>query len=406
MGYLKDTARGVFWIGSFRGITRAISLFKTILLARLLSPTQFGVFGVVALTMSLLEVVTETGVNTVLVQQKGKVYEYINSAWVVSIFRGIGIALIMVLLSGPVSLFFHIPESAHLIVLCAVIPLLRGFINPSEVNFQKDLLFKQEFIFRTVIFSIDALVSITLAILYKTPESLVWGLMAGAASELVLSHIFLNPKPHFSFHKDTIRFVIKRGKWLTVSGILDYLIQNGDNIVVGRLLGSSPLGFYQMSYQISTLPVTEISNILSKVTFPVFMKLSHDRKLLFKAYIKTVTTIGVLVGIVASVLLIFTRPFVLLVLGEKWISIVPTLQVLAVFAFFKSLVLSSYAYFLSIEKQEIVSLIPLIAFVSMFIVIIPLVNMYGMVGAALAALFGALFSLIPVVYYLLKESKK
>ncbi len=405
MGYFKDTARGIFWIGSFRGFTRILSLVKTILLARLLSPEQFGVFGVVALTMSLLEVLTETGVNTVLVQQKGKVTEYINSAWVVSIVRGFGIAFIMVLLSGPISVFFHIPESAHLIVLCAVIPIFRGFINPSEVNFQKNLLFKEEFIFRTVIFSIDAFVSILLAFILRSPESLVWGLMVGALVELILSHIYLNPKPHFNISKESISFIVHRGKWLTATGILDYFIQNGDNIVVGRLLGSTPLGLYQMSYQVSTLPVTEISNILSKVTFPIFMKISANRKQLFAAYLKTVGVVAVLVGFAALILILFTNTFVSLVLGQKWMSIVPTLRVLAIFAFVKSLVLSSYAYFLAVEKQEIVTVIPLFAFVAMFVTIIPLVNSFGMIGAAVAALIGALFSMIPVLYFLLKTQK-
>ncbi len=405
MSYLKDSVRGVFWIGSFRGITRAMSLLKTILLARLLSPAQFGIFGVVALTMSLLEVFTETGINIVLVQQKGKVHEFIDSAWVVSIFRGFSIAAVMIFFSGPVSIFFNIPESAHLIVLCAIIPILRGFINPSEVNFQKDLLFKEEFLFRTSIFAVDATISIVLALIYRTPDSLVWGLMAGAFCELVLSHILLKPRPKFHFHKKTAAFIVNRGKWLTFSGILDYLIQNGDNIVVGRLLGATPLGLYQMSYQISTLPVTEISNILSKVAFPIFVKISDNKRNLIKAYFKTLGVVVILSGALSLVLFIFTTPLVNLILGDKWLSIIPTLKVLAVFAFTKSIVLSSYSFLLSIERQEAISIIPFVGFVAMFSCIVPLVNMYGMSGAAVSALIGAICSLAAAFYFISKESR-
>ncbi len=401
MSLKKDAIRGVTWIGAFRGITRAVSLGKTVILARLLSPSQLGVYGVAALTMSLLEVFTETGINTVLIQLKSDFAEYVNSAWVVSIIRGTFISIVMLLVSSLVSLFFNSPDSRNLILLAAAIPFVRGFINPSEIVFQKELQFNKEFIFRTSIFLVDALVSITLTLITKTPESLIWGLLAGAVCEVLLSNLLITPRPALSFASDKLKFIVKRGKWMTASGILDYLIQNGDNIVVGRLLGSQSLGFYQISYQVSTAPVTEISNILSKVTFPIFVKLSLEKDKLFKAYLKVLLIIGVLVGILSLLLVVFTGPIVF-VLGQKWESIIPIIRVLAIFAFVKSLVLSSYAYFLAIERQEVVTVISLIGFVSMFAVIIPLVSTFGILGAAYAALLGSLVSIAPVVYYLRK----
>ncbi len=403
MSYLKDTARGVAWIGLFRILTRAISFGKTILLARILSPEQFGVFGVVALTLSLLEVFTETGVNTVLIQLKKNATEYINSAWVVSIVRGVVIAIGMVLGSQFVGVFFHIPESASLIALAAAIPFVRGFINPSVVNFQKELLFRKEFVFRTIIFSVDAFTSIGLTLLLKSPAGLVWGILMGAVFEMLLSHIFLNPKPKLEFKRENLSYVVHRGKWMTMSGIFDYLIQNGDNIVVGRLLGPGPLGLYQMAYQISTVPVTEISNILSKVAFPVFVKMGDDRRLLVKAYAQLVITIAAVVGMVSLTLIVLSPQFVQLILGEKWISIVPVLQILLLFAFVKSVVLSSYAFFLAIERQELLTLISLVGLFCMAISIVPLISTFGIVGAAYATLIGALFSMLPMGYYLYRE---
>lgn len=397
MSYLKAAASGVVWIGLMRGVTRGISFGKAILLARLLTPEQFGVFGVVALTMSLLEVITETGVNTVLVQLREEVHSYINSAWVVSIVRGVFIFLIMLVAANPVAQFFQIQESASLIVFAALIPLVRGFINPSEVNFQKELLFKKEFIFRTTIFLLDSFISIILAVILRSPIAFIWGLLAGAILEVILSHIFLTPHPRLSFEKEKVIRILNRGKWLTFSGVTDYITQNGDNIIVGRLLGSVQLGFYQMAYQISTLPVAEISNILSKVTFPVFMKFADDRAKLMNAYMHLLRLVILLAGLSALVLIVLTEPIVGLLLGNQWISIIPVLRVLAVFAFIKSIVLSSYAFFLSIEKQERVSIISASGFIAMFIVIIPLVIQFGIVGAALAATVGSFCALLVMI---------
>ena len=376
-----------------------MSLGKTLILAHILSPAQFGVYGIAALTLSLLEVFTETGVNTVLIQLKQKADDYIDSAWVVSIIRGALICIIMLLGANAVSTFFSIPESLNLIVLASAIPLIRGFINPSIVNFQKDLLFQKEFAYRTLVFGVDAVVSVSLALITRNPESLIWGLLIGAGFEVILSHIIVSPRPRFVFQKENLKLIIHRGKWMTATGILDYLVQNGDNMVVGKLLGSSSLGLYQMSYQVSTLPVTEISNILSKVTFPIFMKMSSDKARLRSAYYRVVLFIAGVVGFITVLILLFSNVF-LFILGPQWTDIIPTIRILSIFAFFKSVILSSYAFFLAKGLQEHVSVISLTGFISMFIVILPLVNTFGVNGAAYAALFGSLVSIFPMIYYL------
>ena len=107
MGYTKDTMRGVGWVGGLRLITRIVSFARIAILARLLSPVQFGVFGIAMLVTALLEVFTETGVNIILVQEKKDIKEYINSAWIVSIVRGIAISTIIFFSASFVSIFFH-----------------------------------------------------------------------------------------------------------------------------------------------------------------------------------------------------------------------------------------------------------------------------------------------------------
>lgn len=111
MKHIKQAIKGVGWMAFLRVTTRGLAFIRLAVLARVLSPFQFGVYGIASLILSLLEIFTETGVNVVLIQSKGKITEYLNTAWVVSIFRGIIISLLMILLSYPVSLFFNSKES-------------------------------------------------------------------------------------------------------------------------------------------------------------------------------------------------------------------------------------------------------------------------------------------------------
>jgi len=99
MGYTKQTIKGISWIGAFRIVTRIISFARTALLARLLTPRDFGVFGIATLVLSFLEIVTETGINIILVQKKENINEFINTAWVTSIIRGVLISIFIIVLT-------------------------------------------------------------------------------------------------------------------------------------------------------------------------------------------------------------------------------------------------------------------------------------------------------------------
>ena len=113
-------------------------------MARILLPEQFGAYAVALLALGLLEVITETGVNIVLIQEQN-VDDYVSSAWIVSIVRGVGIMLILLIGSPFIAGFFHSSQSLPLLYIIAIVPLLRGFINPAIVKFQKDLLFGRDF---------------------------------------------------------------------------------------------------------------------------------------------------------------------------------------------------------------------------------------------------------------------
>jgi len=95
MSFFRKTVKGLSWMGALRVVTRGFTYARTIILARLLVPAQFGVFGVASLALGFLEVITETGVNVFLIQEKAELKEYVDTAWLVSILRGILIFLMI-----------------------------------------------------------------------------------------------------------------------------------------------------------------------------------------------------------------------------------------------------------------------------------------------------------------------
>lgn len=402
MGYTKDTLKGLSWVGGLRGAYRAISFIKTIILARLLTPLQFGAFGVAGLSLALLEVLSETGVNVLLIQEKEDIKKYLNSAWIVSITRGFFIGFLIFLVAPFVSQFFNSPDSLLLLRLMSLVPILRGFINPAEVIFQKELQFHKEFFFRSSIFLVDALVAVSLAFLTHQASSMVFGLIAGALLEVFLSFYFILPRPRLLFEREYFNKLFHRGKWVTLSGIFNYLFHNFDNIVVGRLLGTVSLGLYQMGYSFSMLLITEIADVFSRVTFPVYTRISEDKARLKAAFAKTMFVITFLALPFGLILFLFPEIIISTLLGPKWLGVVPVLKVLAVFSVVRTISGSSSALFLAVGKQEYVTIVTLISILGLAIPIVPLVVRFGIVGAAYAALIGAVFAVPFFAYFTIK----
>ncbi len=403
MGYFKDTLKGISWMAALRFVTRALAILKIAVIARILLPYQFGLYGISLLVLGFLETLTETGINIFLIQEKDKTKEYLNSAWVVSIIRGFLIALLIIASSSFVVSFFASPAATYLLYLVALVAVVRGFINPAEINFQKNLQFNKLFIFTSFLFLVDTSVAITLAYLTKSEAAMIWSMVASAGVEVILSFIIFKERPTLAFELEKIKKVIERGKWITSAGVLSYTFQNLDNVVVGKILGTAPLGIYQQAYKISTIPVTEAEQIFNKVTFPIYVNISLERERLRKAFLRTTLTIIGLVIPVGIFVFVFAREIVLILLGEKWLAAVSVLKILAIFGILKAILNSAYSLFLAVKKQEIVTLVELISIIGLAIPLVPLTMKYGLVGTGISVIIGGVVSLPVIAYFLFKE---
>ncbi|MGA2910739.1 MAG: oligosaccharide flippase family protein [Candidatus Microgenomates bacterium] len=396
MGYFKDALKGISWMTALEGLTKAVAVLKIAVLARILTPSQFGSYGIALLVLGFLEVITETGINVFLIQEKDEIQKYLNSAWVVSIIRGTLVSLLIFLSAPLVIHFFNTPQVITLLYLIAAVAFIRGFINPMEVTFQKELKFMKQFLFQGLLYLIDAGVAISLGIITHSESAMIISMIVAATVEVILSFAIFKDRPRLNLDKEKFLKVIHSGKWVTGAGIFAYIFQNIDNVTVGKVLGTTSLGFYQQSYSISTLPVSGVSDIFSVVMFPVFVKISDDAKILKKAFIRAFGAIFFLAIVFGVVILGFAHPIILVFLGPKWLSIEPVLKVLAVFGVLKSILNSTYSLFLSLKMQKTVMLSELFGIVGMGLVIYPLVLKYGIVGAGYSTIIAVICSL-PVI---------
>lgn len=405
MGYFKDTLKGVSWMTAFRGLYRIIGVIRIAIIAHLLSPFNIGLFGIVTIVLGFLEILTETGINVFLIQEKENIDNYINNAWVVSIIRGAVISVLIFMAAGIISNFFGSSGARNLLLIAALVPLIRGFINPSVVKFQKELLFHKEFQYRISVYIVESVFSVLGVILLRNPFGLVYGLLAGAIFEVIYTFIVARPWPKLEFDKMKTQKVIDRGKWVTLYGIFDYLYTQSDNIVVGRILGVAPLGIYDNAYTISTAPLTEVGDIFYRVTFPVFAKISGEAARLKSAFWKNTLVNFILMMGAGIFIFVFAGPIVQILFGKGWEAAIPVVKLLSILGVVRGVASSTGSLLVAKEKQKYSAIITMVSTLGLWVSIIPLTVRYGIIGAGAAAIIGTLISVPFTVYFVNKALK-
>ena len=188
----SDTQKAVkssFWVFLFRAGTRTISLIRTVVLARLLIPRDFGVFGIAMLTVSGLETVSKTGFDQALIQKHEKQETYLNAAWTMNILRGIVLTVFIFTISPLIADFFAEPNAERYLKLLSLWFLIRGVINIGILNYQMELEYQKRY-FLEILASLGGLTaSVATAFVVESPLALVVGALSESMILLLASYI-------------------------------------------------------------------------------------------------------------------------------------------------------------------------------------------------------------------------
>jgi len=390
----KRVVRGGIWVFAMRIANRSLGFIRTIILARLLAPHDFGLFGIAMLTIATLETFSQTGFQAALVQKKKNVEPYLDTAWTISAIRGIILFLILFSSAPLIANFFDSAQATLIIKVIAVSTLLSGFRNIGIIFFQKELEFNKQFLYEISATLVDLTVAIILAFMLRNVWALVWGGLAANFVRVFMSYIIHPYRPRIKFEKEKFQELFAFGKWVLGSSILVFLITQGDDIFVGKMLGVTALGLYQMAYLISNLPATEITHVISQVTFPAYSKLQDDLPKLREAYLKILQLTTFISIPFAGGIFIFAPEFTKIFLGDKWMPMVPAIQVLVLAGLLRSISATTGSVFQAVGKPEIVTKWQPVRLLVLAAVIYPFTLQWGILGTSLAVVSCNLISTI------------
>jgi O-antigen/teichoic acid export membrane protein len=401
----KRIVRGGIWVFALRITNRALGFIRTIILARLLAPHDFGLLGIAMLAIATLETFSQTGFQSALIQKKKNVESYLDTAWTVSAIRGIFLFLILFSSAPVIAKFFNSPQATLVIKVIAVSTLLSGFRNIGIIFFQKELEFNKQFIYEFSGTLVDITVAISLAFILRNVWALVWGGLAANFVRVFMSYIIHPYRPRIKFEKEKFKKLFDYGKWVLGSSILVFLITQGDDIFVGKMLGVTALGLYQMAYLISNLPATEITHVISQVTFPAYSKLQDDLPKLRDAYLKVLQLTAFISIPLAGGIFILAPEFTKIFLGDKWMPMVPAIQILVLAGLVRSISATTGPMFQAVGKPEIITKWQPVRLFVLFALIYPFTIQWGILGTSLAVLLGNLISAIGFSVKVVKITK-
>ena len=381
-----------FWVFALRITDRLFYLTRLIILARILSPHDFGLLGIAMLAMLTLENFSQTGFQVALIQKKENIEDYLNSAWTIGILRGVVLFSILYFIAPYVAVFFNVPPAKPVIQVIGLSILLQAFTNIGIVYFQKELQFNKQFVYQLSGSLADFIVAVSTALILRSVWALVFGLLAGNLIRLIASY-FIHPyRPHISFDMRKAKELFAFGKWILGSSILIFLITQGDDIFLGKLLGATMLGFYQMAYRISNMPSTEITSVISQVIFPAYSKLQHDIRRLREAYLRVLQVTTFLSFPIAGLIFVLAPDFTKIFLGEKWMPMVPVMKVLVFAGLVRSIASTSGRIFYAVGKPKIDTKLQIVRLFVLAALIYPFTLKWGIMGTSLVVFLSILIS--------------
>jgi lipopolysaccharide exporter len=393
-------ARGALWMVLFKLLERSLGFISTVILVRLLLPADFGVVAMAMSFIAVAELLAAFGFDIALIQNQQATEDLYHTAWTCNLILGGGIALSMLASAPFIAAFYNQPELRWVVCALALGPAMSGAENIGIVAFRKDMLFRREFAFQLSRKLIGFAVVVPLAFMLHSYWALVAGTLTSRLGGTIISYLAHPFRPHLSLSGASR--LLRFSRWLLINNIAGFFKERSTDFVIGRIHGATALGMYNVSYELASLPTTELSAPINRALLPGFAKIAHDQHAIQAAYSNAVGMLAMLAMPAAAGIAAVAPLLVPVVLGNQWLPCVPLMQILAfngaliLFHSSMSSLLIATGYPGRVTATNGLFVVVLLAFLAALIV--PM----GVQGAAYAALSTSIL-LTPLYLYQVKR---
>lgn len=396
--HLSKTKTGIVWSFINQGGNQVINLLVTFVLARLITPEEFGTIGMIAVFTSFAKIFVDFGFSTALIQKKEISKKDIDTVFCVNICFGFILMGLFFFLAPIIADFYSKPQLVILTRALSPIFLISALSGVNRAMTFKKLNIK----LNTIIILAATVISSVSAIIMAYHNFGEWSiLLKMLIDEIVITILFfilnpLNQKPRFSV--SSFKGLFKFGSNVAGNATINYWSRNADNLLIGKFLGDNTLGLYTKAYAVMMLPLRNISGVISKVMFPSFSILQDDIPQIRSIYLKATKLIAFITFPMMTGLAILARPFVLVAFGENWIQMIPIISILSILGAIQSVLSLNGVIYNSLGKADIAFKVTIVMSIIYLMSFIFGIMVGGLMGLVISYTVAGLLTSVPNFY--------
>lgn len=332
----SKTVKAVGHLGLGGALGKVISLASTLLMARLLTPADYGLMAMAMVVVGFVGFFNEVGIGAAIVQKTDLTEPEVNGCFLISVLASIVLCAVTALASPLVASFFGNQRLAPMVAVLSTAFVFGAFGTVPLAFLRKEMQFGAVAGITVSAVILQSLTALLLAYLGMGPWSLVWSFITSSVVQSLGAFLLSSWRPRGRYGVREAGGIVRYGLQVTVSRVFWYLYSNADKVVIGKVLGDKALGVYDMAFSLATLPTSQITTLATNVASPLFSRLQDEHPRL-NGFILHFTrgvayaTYPALIG-----MLVTSRELVAVLLGDKWNTILVPFSALCVMGLIKS----------------------------------------------------------------------
>jgi O-antigen/teichoic acid export membrane protein len=362
---------------------RILGLGSTLILVRLLVPSDFGLLALAASFAQTVDGMMMLGTEEAVIRQPAPDRHVYNTAWTLNVLRGLTVTAIVLLSAVPVARFFGDPRLVTVLIVIALPPMLDGLSNIGTVDFRRELQFQKEFAIMVVPKFFGIVATLTAAFIHPSYTALLYGIATNQSLRSAMSYVMHPFRPRFSLR--AWRGLIGYSLWTWLLSLAVLLRSRSDTLLLGRLTNSTAVGVYSVGAEVAALPTSELVEPLCRASFAGFAAANREGVLVTETFLRLMSS-AVVVTLPAGVgLALVAAPLVRLAFGPGWDGAVPVLRILGLAG-----IMTVFGQ-ISLHLMSAHSLLGRLTFIALagavlrIVLLLLLIPPFGVAGAAWAA---------------------
>lgn len=328
MGELKDKAiSGVKWNAIGRFSTQGVNFIIGLILARLLSPSDYGVVGMVGIFFAIAQTFIDSGFGSALIRKNDCTDTDYSTAFYFNVLVGLVCCILLSFASPFIASFLNTPILKDLVKVMSLNMFISSFAIVHTARLTHSVDFKSQSIVNLLTAVIAGASGILMAYNGFGVWSLVFQHIISSIVRVVLLIVVTKWLPRFEFSKESFRYLFGFGSKILVSSLLHTVYSNLTTLLIGKFYTAKDLGFYTRGQSLAAFPSSNVNNIIQSVSYPVLAKIQDDDKHLIELYRKLISMTSMVIFFGMFLLAAIAKPLIVTLLTEKWLTAVIYLQV-------------------------------------------------------------------------------